>query len=329
MCEVVVEDKESYDRVVQVSDRMVIVRMRPSFVRYTQNSCSPFVRTGHDISTEPIDNCIERILVSKSKFEDRFDIIQCFTLTGDVFSLDNRRLFIACVLERKGQLTTIPVKLYPFQHEQVQHLRGRLPHWLTKASTTNRGDFITVNSKFNMKNLGCEDFGFTRPVVVNREDVRKAKMWKKHERQLQKFNFENCTNKGRLMKQILSRIARHAEADERRNYGDFVHQLVEELLDAKSAYDELAHLGNYLVGSIAEVLMTVPTSSRIRVREARRGIGGALGHATSYNIRLGFRGHDEHVEIFAWRDEECPDSGSFQRGCDLIRMDLQACYTHV
>jgi hypothetical protein len=259
-----VEDKEEYIRVVNdLRESPRNVRMRPSYIRYTQESCSGQVHTGHEGSTTPIDVCIRWMLNNQMSFEDCFPgSIQCFTLSQDVCSLDNRRLFIARVLENRGILKTISVDLFPFHHDEVQRLRAGVPHWLPKADTTDRGNFIAAKSRF--KEPGCHDLDFTLPscersrakslkIVTARvrkveeelANVQRAmrsheesedwaqlgKNVKRNAHRLAKFQVASNTP-DQLKLRIVQRITKDVDVTDHQRYVDFVNEMIADFTDS-------------------------------------------------------------------------------------------------
>jgi len=302
-----VVNKEAYNIVVSDTEdsRKHVIKqiwMRPTYIRYTQAWCSSKVHTGHEGKSEPIDRCIQEMLDKKTIFEDIFPCrIQCFTLLRDTYSLDNRRLFIARVLEGKGILETIPVVLLPFRHPFVQSLRL----WLDKANTTNRGNEIHVESKFWTWDPGCQDLGFTLPLCETmRDEVQKA------EEMLAKVQWdlrwlggseEWVVNAPGKLAQVLWR---------------WRSSIPKPVLEAEDRVQEAKLKMNSDV-----VLMTISTSVFTR----RLAFDVLLGCATEYKMRLGFWGSkDGEVEIFAWPDEECPSFTNFRAGCMQVLEELHA-----
>jgi hypothetical protein len=248
------------------------------------------------------------MLDKKAIFEDIFPCsIQCFTLLRDLYSLDNRRLFIARVLEGKGVLVTISVELVPFRHEVVHSPHAGLP-WLRKASTTNRGNEIHVESKFWTWDPGCQDLGFTLPLCETmRDEVRQAEemlaavQWDM--RWLGESEEWVVTTPGKLKTQVCWR---------------WRSAIPKPVLEAEDRVREANLKMNADV-----VLMTISTS--VSARRLRHEFAVLLSRAAEYKMRLGFRGNiDGKIEIFAWPDEESHSFMHFHAGCTQVFEELHA-----
>lgn len=257
--------------------------IRPTYIRYTQAWCSSRVHRGHKGKVESIDDCIQEMLDNKTIFEDIFPCsIQCFTLLRDLYSLDNRRLFIARVLEGMGILETISVELVPFRHEVGQSLRAWAPwhSWLRKASTTNRGNEIHVESKFWTWDPGCQDLGFTLPLCeMMRDEVRQAE-------------------------EMLAKV----QWDMRSSFRRWRSSIPKPVLEAQDRLREanLKMNADVVLMTISSFVFTCPLCHSFAV---------LLGRAAEYKMRLGFRGNiDGKVEIFAWPDEESHSFTNFHAG---------------
>eukprot|EP00747_Dinoflagellata_sp_TGD_P171224 gnl/TRDRNA2_/TRDRNA2_204792_c0_seq1.p1 gnl/TRDRNA2_/TRDRNA2_204792_c0~~gnl/TRDRNA2_/TRDRNA2_204792_c0_seq1.p1 ORF type:complete len:303 (+),score=50.89 gnl/TRDRNA2_/TRDRNA2_204792_c0_seq1:2-910(+) len=62
--------------------------------------------------------------------------------------MNNRRLFVARVLEQHGILNAVEVALVPFSHPLVQHMREGKTKWERAFSTFNGGESVLVDSKY-------------------------------------------------------------------------------------------------------------------------------------------------------------------------------------
>ena len=73
---------------------------------------------------------------------------------GGRFSLSNRRLFVFRVLYAKGQIQTVPVRLFTPDSERVcrvkwdRRLGRKGTKWDRSFSSTNGGEFVQVASKY-------------------------------------------------------------------------------------------------------------------------------------------------------------------------------------
>jgi hypothetical protein len=295
------------------------------------------VHTGHkEGSKEPIDNIIQEILDHHTTFEERFpEKIRCFAFLQDVYSLDNRRLFIARVLEGKGMVKTIAVELFQFHHKVVQG--ARTPHWLRKADTTDRGNSIFVKSKSVFRDPGCQDLGFTPPPC--------EKYWWKSRLELAKAEVRTQElAEVKLKKRILRRIAKGIDDTQYQRYVEFVNRLFIDFADSKSAYPNKTRLDADIADAkkkareakdkmeLVEYFAYAVLPDRVVIKiphnlvQIPNGLDGVLGHAKEEKIRLGFRGRDNGVEIYAWPDENCSSLNVFERGCERLAQDLRSCY---
>ena len=68
-----------------------------------------------------------------------------------MYSLNNRRLFVARVLHSLNILQSIRVRVVPFSDPAVQHEREGVSKWVRAFSTGNEGLSVRVRSKY--KNL--------------------------------------------------------------------------------------------------------------------------------------------------------------------------------
>jgi translation initiation factor 1A len=115
----------------------------PSLVRFTQSSISPVFR-----NLCPIEKTIVNIMRGRLDFSD-IEIIRCTEQDGKVYSLDNRRLYVARVLHTMGVIESIWVVLVPFDHPvHVQRVVDGQTIWQRKYTTTNRGQWVKVNGRY-------------------------------------------------------------------------------------------------------------------------------------------------------------------------------------
>ncbi|CAJ1436001.1 unnamed protein product [Effrenium voratum] len=86
------------------------VHLSPSEVRFTHANISSSFRNG-----TRIDDVIRSIVLQEMAFDD-FPVLVCTTWNDKIYSINNRRLFVARVLEKLGKLNLISITLIPFDH---------------------------------------------------------------------------------------------------------------------------------------------------------------------------------------------------------------------
>eukprot|EP00931_Biecheleriopsis_adriatica_P085928 TRINITY_DN60696_c0_g1_i1.p1 TRINITY_DN60696_c0_g1~~TRINITY_DN60696_c0_g1_i1.p1 ORF type:complete len:496 (-),score=87.88 TRINITY_DN60696_c0_g1_i1:218-1705(-) len=118
------------------------IQVCPSDVRFTHASISARFRSGLSL-----DDAIDSITKKELAFED-FPAVICVERDGQLFSLNNRRVFVARCLHHKGLLSTMQVKVVPFSDAYVQHERDGLSKWSRSFSTSNNGVAVSVRSKY-------------------------------------------------------------------------------------------------------------------------------------------------------------------------------------
>ena len=100
---------------------------------------------------------MDRIVEGRMDF-NAFPLLICVMKDRKVYSLNNRRLFVARVLEAKGSLPTIHVDIVPFMHPRVQSIRDGRPKWDRAFSTRNGGLTVLVDSRYRNLQLHYESF---------------------------------------------------------------------------------------------------------------------------------------------------------------------------
>ncbi|CAJ1404773.1 unnamed protein product [Effrenium voratum] len=118
------------------------VHLSPSEVRFTHANISSSFRNG-----TRIDDVIRSIVLQEMAFDD-FPVLVCTTWNDKIYSINNRRLFVARVLEKLGKLNLISITLIPFDHPLLLKEQGGLSKWQRSFSTTSGGQFVRVRSDF-------------------------------------------------------------------------------------------------------------------------------------------------------------------------------------
>ena len=175
------EDEEPVDEPQQENE----LEVSPSEVFFTHDRISPKFRTG-----TLIDEVIDQILMEKMSFAD-FPQLICTKVDDKVYSLNNRRLFVARVLEKMEKIQLIRVILIPLDHPYLQKEEEGSTKWKRSFTTTNQGLFVSVRSEYwplqrdnmarrphrrldedqcrSLKTLKCEEFASVlalKPVIL-------------------------------------------------------------------------------------------------------------------------------------------------------------------
>jgi translation initiation factor 1A len=123
-------------------------QMDPSLVRFSQATISPVFRNGG-----PIESSIVSIMRGQLDFAD-INMIYCTELDGKVYSLDNRRLYVARVLQTMGVIESVWVVFVPFDDPVVQCVVDGQTIWKKKFTTSNCGQWVKVNGHYFSKDRG-------------------------------------------------------------------------------------------------------------------------------------------------------------------------------
>merc|ERR1712032_605756 len=107
--------------------------MGPNEIHFTHNQISPKFRNG-----TALDKAIRDILAGRMSF-DIFPPILCVEVEGKWFSLNNRRLYVARVLESTLEDFFMKVDLVEFMHPLVQRVKDGRSKWDRAFSTTGGG----------------------------------------------------------------------------------------------------------------------------------------------------------------------------------------------
>lgn len=330
--------------------------MRPSFIRYTQDTISSHFQ----FHQECIDTCIQSFIDnhqstidSQRSFDGRFTPLHCFRLGRDVYSLDNRRLFVGRILENRHVLETILVILFPFEHQEVQRIvSSGVPHWVSKASSNNRDGKVKVDSRLSRfvdMDRGCERVSSAFVdrsciwTIPQRRDVDVLMVLcnkvMRHEGRFGKhFAFSSMSSE-ELKERVLRRIARGIGASQRQCFVDFADSLIADYIDLKAEFERV---WEHLRLSLEMIVIALPTefpspiSKWRQMKVWRRPLASALQHdpfaalqrhVSEYNLGLGYRRlRGGEVEIVAWPDAACESYTSFEKGLGEIRLDLRTCY---
>ena len=116
----------------------------PSEVFFTHDQISKQFRSGTGL-----DQAIDDIVMGVLSFDD-FPPPICTKYDGCIFSLSNRRLFVARVLEQLGKLPTMKIQILPWEHQYLQRncqFTG-MTKWESAFSTTVGGKFVRVKSTY-------------------------------------------------------------------------------------------------------------------------------------------------------------------------------------
>mmetsp|Transcript_101056 Transcript_101056/g.159797 ORF Transcript_101056/g.159797 Transcript_101056/m.159797 type:complete len:258 (+) Transcript_101056:236-1009(+) len=90
-----------------------------------------------------VDQSIEKVFRGNMKF-DEFPAMQVVSVGGKVFSLSNRRLFVARVLRNKNALKTVEVRLLDLEGARVQQKKEGNTKWERSYSTRNGGLWVEM-----------------------------------------------------------------------------------------------------------------------------------------------------------------------------------------
>ena len=83
------------------------------------------------------------------KFDD-FPFLECVEKDGKVYSLSNRRLYVARVLFGMGVVTGVSVDLLPFQHPRVHRVKDSKTKRERAFSIRNDGLSVIVQSRYRL-----------------------------------------------------------------------------------------------------------------------------------------------------------------------------------
>eukprot|EP00439_Symbiodinium_sp_Y106_P069701 s493_g12.t1 len=119
------------------------IDLAPSKVLFTHDRISSEFRSG-----TLIDDAVRDIISGNKAFDD-FPSILCTRFREKLFAINNRRLFVARVLEQMGCLHSIHIVVVAFDDPYLQREGdGGLTKWERSFSTTNGGKFVRVRSDF-------------------------------------------------------------------------------------------------------------------------------------------------------------------------------------
>eukprot|EP00439_Symbiodinium_sp_Y106_P047526 s1092_g6.t1 len=121
---------------------IILERADPDMVHFTHDSISNAFRSGL-----VLDDAIDRISEGRMKFTD-FPSITCTVVHGRLHSLNNRRLFVVRVLRWRKIIDHISLRVLPFSHRDVQHLRDGASKWDRSFPTKNSGRTVHVSSRY-------------------------------------------------------------------------------------------------------------------------------------------------------------------------------------
>ncbi|CAE7570855.1 eri-1 [Symbiodinium microadriaticum] len=117
--------------------------LAPSKVFFTHDHISSKFRSG-----TLIDDAVRDIINGGKAFDD-FPSILCTRFHDKLFSINNRRLFVARVLEQMGCLHLIHIVVVALDDPYLQREGdGGLTKWERSFSITNGGLFVRVRSDF-------------------------------------------------------------------------------------------------------------------------------------------------------------------------------------
>mmetsp|Transcript_58088 Transcript_58088/g.189134 ORF Transcript_58088/g.189134 Transcript_58088/m.189134 type:complete len:458 (-) Transcript_58088:385-1758(-) len=119
-----------------------MLEVSPSDVRFTHDRISACFRNG-----TPLDDTIDAIVEQTMDF-DQLPPVICVSHDGLLFSLNNRRVFVARVLQHKGLLQSMKVQAVHFEHPYVQRMRDGRSKWDRAFSTSNKGESVRVRSRY-------------------------------------------------------------------------------------------------------------------------------------------------------------------------------------
>eukprot|EP00438_Fugacium_kawagutii_P034420 Skav211611 [mRNA] locus=scaffold3083:124382:125065:- [translate_table: standard] len=148
------------------------MQVQPSDVRFTHRSISYKFRNGN-----VVDEVIDDLIDGKILFDD-FPALICTEYKGRLFSLRNRRLFVARVLEQLNRLCLIRVEVIPFDHPYLKRsTETGITKWDQSLSTMSGGKFVRVHSKYEAKTckedisqlLARPRFPTVKPVFLSRQ----------------------------------------------------------------------------------------------------------------------------------------------------------------
>jgi len=111
----------------------------PLRIRFTQCDISKCFRTGLSL-----DDAIEQAFKGQLDFSN-FPAMDCVFFDGKLYSLSNRRLFVARVLRLHGVLAQARVTVLPFSHYSVQRQMHGISKWEQSYSTANDGERVVVS----------------------------------------------------------------------------------------------------------------------------------------------------------------------------------------
>ena len=134
-------DLEEVEVQIPQSEELVLP---PSEVFFTHDQISKQFRNGYGL-----DQAIDDIAMEVLSFDD-FPPPICTKYHGCIFSLSNRRLFVARVLEQLGKLPAIRIHILPWEHRYLQRncqFTG-MTKWESAFSTRVGGKFVRVKSTY-------------------------------------------------------------------------------------------------------------------------------------------------------------------------------------
>jgi len=118
-------------------------------------------------------------LMDACLFND-FPPLLCVEVDGKLFSLNNRRLYVARVLETQLEHSEnffIQVDIVEFGHPSVQRIRDGKTKWERAFSTEDGGLTVRVKSSFSGLELPCT---WEEPVDEDIHDHEEAEWWQEY-----------------------------------------------------------------------------------------------------------------------------------------------------
>lgn len=115
----------------------------PAEVRFTHDQISSCFRE----SREQLDDIIDRVKAAHLSFDD-FPHLVCVRHKDAIYSLSNRRLFVARVLHVLGHLFVITIQLMPMEDSSIQRIMDGKTKWERSYSTKTDGAYVRVKSAY-------------------------------------------------------------------------------------------------------------------------------------------------------------------------------------